>query len=88
MAHVSAKDIPQVLGYRLLAPQHVRRARRGVAVDDAYLGLVGIEVEHRVEVVPLLGAAQGLEVNPGAFCSVIGLCSFLPPYLTGPLYPL
>src|SRR4051794_15796430 len=63
MLQVSAKDIPQVLSYRLLTPQHIRRAWWSVAIDDTYLGVVGIEVEHRIEVVLLLGAAQGLEVK-------------------------
>src|SRR4051794_25730660 len=62
MLHISAKDILKVLGYLLLAPQHIGRARWSVAIDDADLGVVGIEVEHRIEIVLLLGTAQGLEV--------------------------
>jgi len=43
----------------------MRRAGRGLAVDDAYLGIIGLEVRERLGVVLLGGAAQGLEIEGG-----------------------
>src|SRR5215204_644170 len=62
--HVSAANIFETFGDRLLAAQHLRRARRSNAVDTIQLGVFVVELHERVEVALLDRAAQGLEIEP------------------------
>src|SRR5919199_6067390 len=60
---VSPADIFQVLDDLPPASQRVRRAGRGLAVDNKYLGVLGVETCECLGVVLLGSAAQGLEIE-------------------------
>src|SRR5919112_2262918 len=58
-----AEGCSQVLGNLPLAVELERGNVRGVGVDDAKQGVLGVEAEHEVRVASLDAEAQGLEVQ-------------------------
>ena len=54
----------QMLGYIRFSAKLEGQGVRGVGVDDAQLGLFGVEDEHGVQIAVLDGVAQSLEVQP------------------------
>jgi hypothetical protein len=58
-----AKDRAQVLGYLGSSVEHEGGGVRGSGVDDAQLGILGVETEHEVPIAALDAEAQGLEVQ-------------------------
>src|SRR5215204_531944 len=52
-----------LFGDCFLAPQRHRRARDVVEINAHILGVLGMEVEHRLGVLPFGGAAQSLQVQ-------------------------
>jgi hypothetical protein len=61
-----------VLGDLRLPAQLEREASSGFGVDDAQLGVLGVEAEDEIGIATLDAEAQGIEVQPvGGFLSVM-----------------
>jgi hypothetical protein len=56
------------------------RAWRGAPIDDAHLGVVGVEAQEQVGVLLLASAPKGLEVEPSSGL-LFGHIAFSPPFL-------